>query len=117
MKISGQSVKETVTKGQSRTSDDVREEIVDEIKVPLTTFKLVVVGESCKICRNLVTGKTSLIRRFLSSHYESEYNVTVGADFISKPVEVQDGSEKVQLQIWDTVNFKLFSVVMMSIEV
>ncbi len=47
------------------------------------------------------TGKTSLIRKYIHGVFRDEYEVTVGVDFSSKIVTINN--EPVQLQIWDTV--------------
>ena len=58
------------------------------------TFKIIAIG-------NPNVGKTSLIRRFSKGKYSSDYNMTIGIEFESKELIIED--QKVQLQIWDTV--------------
>lgn len=55
--------------------------------------KILVVGNSS-------CGKTSLIRRYVNDCFDEQYITTVGADYKSKHVSWQDGTE-VQLQLWD----------------
>ena len=57
----------------------------------------------------VVVGKTSLIKRFIEQSYAKEYNVTVGAEFVSRRVELSC-EKTVKLNIWDTV-FVFVSVV------
>lgn len=52
------------------------------------------------------TGKTSLVQRFLEGDFGKDYTTTIGIDFFSKPVQVQDRT--VNLQIWDTAGQERF---------
>ncbi len=59
----------------------------------------------------IVVGKTSLIQKFTNPSPKknlNEYNTTVGVDFSSKSISIDDSI--VQLQIWDTVK-NIISVV------
>ncbi len=58
------------------------------------TFKIIVIG-------NPGVGKTSLIRRFSKDKFTAQYSMTIGIEFESKEIMVQN--HKVQLKIWDTV--------------
>jgi len=56
-----------------------------------------------------VAGKTSLRNRYAKGHFSQAYIATIGADFVTKKVEIQqqDGSapapaSTVTLQLWDT---------------
>lgn len=62
-------------------------------------FKVVLLGDSS-------VGKTCLLRRFVRNDFSSDYKATIGADFLSKDVDV-DGC-KVTLQIWDTAGQERF---------
>ena len=44
-------------------------------------------------------GKTSLVKRFVDGSFDTSYNVTIGVDFLTKDVEVND--KEVKLTIWD----------------
>lgn len=56
-------------------------------------FKMVILGDSG-------VGKTSLMNRFITQKFSSNYKATIGADFLTKEIEV-DGVV-VTMQIWDT---------------
>lgn len=56
-------------------------------------IKLVVVGESG-------VGKTSMIRQFVDHIFVAEFKATIGADFSSRQLPVDD--KMVTLQVWDT---------------
>jgi Ras-related protein Rab-7A len=62
-------------------------------------FKVVLLGDSS-------VGKTCLLRRFVRNDFLHDYKATIGADFLSKDVDV-DGC-KVTLQIWDTAGQERF---------
>ena len=47
------------------------------------------------------TGKTSLVRKFCNDSFSNNYNATVGIEFDSKEIKVDD--QLIALQIWDTV--------------
>lgn len=51
-------------------------------------------------------GKTSLMDRYVNKKYSAQYKATIGADFLTKEVEV-DG-KLVTLQIWDTAGQERF---------
>lgn len=56
-------------------------------------FKILVVGNS-------KCGKTSIIQRYTNNDYSDEYNITIGADYKKKVLEV-DAQTQVRLQLWD----------------
>lgn len=45
-------------------------------------------------------GKTSLITRFMYDTFDSTYQATIGIDFLSKTMYLEDRT--VRLQLWDT---------------
>ena len=47
-------------------------------------------------------GKTSIVKRYTENTFDKDYRVTVGAEFASKFVDI-DESTRIKLQIWDTV--------------
>jgi small GTP-binding protein len=56
-------------------------------------LKLIVIGNSG-------VGKTNIIKRFKNDDFEMNSRSTVGFEFISKDIIIQD--KKIKLQIWDT---------------
>ena len=56
-------------------------------------FKLIILGEG-------EVGKTSLISRFMYDSFESAYTRTIGIDFLSRTMFLEDRT--VRMQIWDT---------------
>merc|ERR1712137_211841 len=51
-------------------------------------------------------GKTSLMNQYVNNTFSDEYKVTIGADFLSKEVMVDD--RKVIMQIWDVAGQKKY---------
>ncbi|XP_043830290.1 ras-related protein Rab-41 [Dromiciops gliroides] len=62
-------------------------------------FKLVFLGEQS-------VGKTSLITRFVYDSFDNTYQATIGIDFLSKTMYLEDRS--VRLQLWDTAGQERF---------
>jgi len=62
-------------------------------------LKIIILGDSG-------VGKTSLMHQFVSQRFDSRYKATIGADFMTKDVEV--GGRTVTLQIWDTAGQERF---------
>eukprot|EP00829_Urostomides_striatus_P009457 TRINITY_DN2069_c0_g2_i1.p1 TRINITY_DN2069_c0_g2~~TRINITY_DN2069_c0_g2_i1.p1 ORF type:complete len:248 (-),score=81.43 TRINITY_DN2069_c0_g2_i1:29-727(-) len=52
------------------------------------------------ILGNSGVGKTSILEQYVNNGFNGNYKVTIGADFLTKDLEI-DG-KKVKLQIWDT---------------
>uniref|UniRef100_A0AAR2IRC8 RAB6B, member RAS oncogene family b n=1 Tax=Pygocentrus nattereri TaxID=42514 RepID=A0AAR2IRC8_PYGNA len=75
---------------------------------PLRKFKLVFLGEQS-------VGKTSLITRFMYDSFDNTYQATIGIDFLSKTMYLEDRtvrklflSLQVRLQLWDTAGQERF---------
>jgi GTPase SAR1 family protein len=51
-------------------------------------------------------GKSSMLVKYIKGEFSNEYNVTVGVEFNSKTVEINEKTS-VMLQVWDTVPIKL----------
>merc|ERR1712130_596295 len=66
---------------------------------PLRKFKLVFLGEQS-------VGKTSLITRFMYDSFDNTYQATIGIDFLSKTMHLDD--QTVRLQLWDTAGQERF---------
>lgn len=62
-------------------------------------LKVIILGDSG-------VGKTSLMNRYVNDKYSSQYKATIGADFLTKEVMIDDKS--VTLQIWDTAGQERF---------
>ena len=60
-----------------------------------TTYKMIVIGRAS-------SGKTSIVRKFCSNSFSTNYNTTVGIEFDSKEIKIDD--QLITLQIWDTVH-------------
>ncbi|KAF9399570.1 Ras- protein Rab-7A [Mortierella sp. AD011] len=52
-------------------------------------------------------GKVSLCVGFIHKRFTNAYKATIGADFITKEIELEDG-RRVSLQIWDTAGQERF---------
>jgi Ras-related protein Rab-7A len=64
-----------------------------------TLLKVIVLGDSA-------VGKTSLMNRYVQNNFSDQYKATIGADFMTKEVVVDDRT--VTLQIWDTAGQERF---------
>ena len=60
---------------------------------PLAKYKLVFLGDQG-------VGKTSMITRFMYDTFDNAYQATIGIDFLSKTMYMEDRT--VRLQLWDT---------------
>ncbi|CAO3638601.1 unnamed protein product [Mucor hiemalis] len=66
---------------------------------PLKKFKLVFLGEQS-------VGKTLLITRFMYDTFDNTYQATIGIDFLSKTMYLDDRT--IRLQLWDTAGQERF---------
>ncbi|KAK5210819.1 GTPase Ryh1 [Exophiala xenobiotica] len=64
-----------------------------------STTRLVFLGEQS-------VGKTSLITRFMYDSFDTTYQATIGIDFLSKTMYLEDRT--VRLQLWDTAGQERF---------
>jgi len=67
--------------------------------VPRSKYKLVFLGDEA-------VGKTSIITRFMYDTFDTTYKVTIGIDFVSKTMYLED--RIVRLQLWDTAGQERF---------
>ena len=65
----------------------------------LEKYKLVFLGD-----QNV--GKTSIITRFMYDSFDTAYQATIGIDFLSKTMYLEDRT--VRLQLWDTAGQERF---------
>lgn len=66
---------------------------------PLAKYKLVFLGDQS-------AGKTSIITRFMYDKFDNTYQATIGIDFLSKTMYLEDRT--VRLQLWDTAGQERF---------
>lgn len=64
-----------------------------------TLIKIIILGDSG-------VGKTSLMNRYVNKKFSTQYKATIGADFVTKDVVVDD--KLVTMQIWDTAGQERF---------
>merc|ERR1712205_189305 len=62
-------------------------------------LKVIILGDSS-------VGKTSLMNQFVHRKFNAQYKATIGADFLTKEVMVDD--RLVTMQIWDTAGQERF---------
>lgn len=65
----------------------------------MNKYKLVFLGEQA-------VGKTSIITRFMYDTFDNNYQATIGIDFLSKTLHLEDRT--VRLQLWDTAGQERF---------
>ncbi|EPS72171.1 hypothetical protein M569_02585 [Genlisea aurea] len=65
----------------------------------LAKYKLVFLGDQS-------VGKTSIITRFMYDKFDSTYQATIGIDFLSKTMYLEDRA--IRLQLWDTAGQERF---------
>jgi Ras-related protein Rab-6A len=66
---------------------------------PLSKYKLVFLGDQS-------VGKTSIITRFMYDKFDPSYQPTIGIDFLSKTMYLEDRT--IRLQLWDTAGQERF---------
>ncbi|KAH7331415.1 hypothetical protein KP509_20G031900 [Ceratopteris richardii] len=64
-----------------------------------TLLKIIILGDSG-------VGKTSLMNQYVNKKFSTQYKATIGADFLTKEVQVDD--KLVTMQIWDTAGQERF---------
>lgn len=62
-------------------------------------LKVIILGDSG-------VGKTSLMNQYVNKKFSNQYKATIGADFLTKEVQVDD--RIVTMQIWDTAGQERF---------
>mmetsp|Transcript_25868 Transcript_25868/g.43130 ORF Transcript_25868/g.43130 Transcript_25868/m.43130 type:complete len:209 (-) Transcript_25868:125-751(-) len=62
-------------------------------------LKIIILGDSG-------VGKTSLMNQYVNERFSSQYKATIGADFLTKEVMIDE--KLVTLQIWDTAGQERF---------
>lgn len=64
-----------------------------------TLLKVIILGDSG-------VGKTSLMQQFVNGKFSHQYKATIGADFLTKELNIDD--KTVTMQIWDTAGQERF---------
>ncbi|KFG46412.1 GTPase RAB7, partial [Toxoplasma gondii GAB2-2007-GAL-DOM2] len=62
-------------------------------------LKVIILGDSG-------VGKTSLMNQYVNKKFSNQYKATIGADFLTKDVVIDD--KEVTVQIWDTAGQERF---------
>lgn len=62
-------------------------------------LKIIILGDS-------TVGKTSLMNQFVNNTFTASYKATIGADFLTKEITVND--KVISLQLWDTAGQERF---------
>ncbi|XP_076892336.1 ras-related protein Rab7-like [Bidens hawaiensis] len=70
--------------------------------MPRHLLKVIILGDSG-------VGKTPLMNQYVHKNFSEEYNTTIGADFVTKELQIDD--RLVTLQIWDTAGQERFQSV------
>lgn len=66
-----------------------------------TLLKVIILGDSG-------VGKTSLMQQFVNNKFSHQYKATIGADFLTKDITIDNNNKQVTLQIWDTAGQERF---------
>lgn len=90
---------ESTTSTPSRPSTAKRTASTGTSLAPLAKYKLVFLGDQS-------VGKTSIITRFMYDNFDRHYQATIGIDFLSKTMYLEDRT--VRLQLWDTAGQERF---------
>ena len=79
---------------------DLKYEIVNEDYPQYDlSFKIIVIGDSG-------VGKSSLTTKAIKNYFEECYNTTVGFEFFTLTLRIQD--KLIKLQIWDTCGQEIY---------
>lgn len=62
-------------------------------------LKIIILGDS-------TVGKTSLMNMLVNGNFSAQYKATIGADFLTKEMTVND--KQISLQLWDTAGQERF---------
>ena len=62
-------------------------------------LKIIVLGDTS-------VGKTSIIRQYIHQKFSDKYKATIGADFFSQDISIDD--TQISLQVWDTAGQERF---------
>lgn len=68
-------------------------------------FKLIIIGDTGTLCRELGVGKSCLLLQFIDKRFRQKHEVTIGVEFGAKMMNISE--RNIKLQIWDTVSIPL----------
>lgn len=101
--VNATSAATTATTPVTGKGSENKEEAITSVNVPqiapLAKYKLVFLGDQG-------VGKTSMITRFMYDTFDNAYQATIGIDFLSKTMYLEDRT--VRLQLWDTAGQERF---------
>lgn len=83
----------------NKASSSAKSRPANNSLAPLAKYKLVFLGDQS-------VGKTSIITRFMYDNFDRHYQATIGIDFLSKTMYLEDRT--VRLQLWDTAGQERF---------
>merc|ERR1712199_89093 len=100
----GEAFAEAKTETERETEKDttthtIRRSLIMSAPRKRTLLKVIILGDSG-------VGKTSLMHQYVSKKFSNQYKATIGADFLTKEVQVDD--RLVTMQIWDTAGQERF---------
>ena len=71
----------------------------------VANFKIILMGHA-------FTGKSSLIRQYIYKQFSEKYNVTIGLDFDTKKIKIDN--RILNMQIWGPAGIEIFQLLMPS---
>ncbi|TEA42615.1 hypothetical protein DBR06_SOUSAS1610112, partial [Sousa chinensis] len=81
-------------------------QVPSELQVSESVFSAFLVDLHLWFFSNFRVGKTSLMNQYVNKKFSNQYKATIGADFLTKEVMVDD--RLVTMQIWDTAGQERF---------
>ncbi|MFX0134141.1 MAG: Rab family GTPase, partial [Candidatus Hodarchaeota archaeon] len=79
---------------------NIRTEVIKIEEQEQYVFKILLLGDGA-------VGKTSLLKRFIYNTFDSDYKGTIGVQFMTRSVEVEN--KRVKLVIWDVAGQSKFT--------
>eukprot|EP00461_Guttulinopsis_vulgaris_P001893 UN01894 len=56
---------------------------------------------------NVATGKTCIVRRYVTNEFSHQYRTTIGVDFVLKEIDIN--GTPIKVQFWDLAGQERFS--------
>lgn len=69
-------------------------------------FKFIIIGNTGEKKFNLGVGKSCVLLRFIHEEFRNNHEVTIGIEFGSKVIQIEEQS--IKLQVWDTAGQESF---------